>query len=73
MCLNNAGIRKTARFVNASAPSVLRWLKAARETLSRELNRAAAHVVDTMPDIIEMDEIDTFVKKTVPGSHWDCL
>jgi transposase-like protein len=73
MCLNNVGIRKAARFAEVSAPTVLRWIRAAREELSAELSEAARHVMDARPDIIEMDEIYTFVKKNGVGRSYGQL
>jgi transposase-like protein len=61
MYLNNVGIRKIARFVKASAPAVLRWIKKAKEEMPGEESNMTKK--DNRPDVIEMDEIYTFVKK----------
>jgi transposase-like protein len=60
MVLNGVGIRKTARFVKSSPTSVINWLKAAHKLL-----KAVKEVAKPMekPDIIEFDEIYTYVKK----------
>jgi transposase-like protein len=66
MYLNNVGIRKIARFVGASPAGVLGWIRKAhahmqdRVTQAGQLGAAAA-------DIIEMDEIYTFVQKNSNG------
>ncbi|MCL1824892.1 MAG: hypothetical protein FWG26_02955 [Betaproteobacteria bacterium] len=73
MHLNNVGIRKIARFVGASSTAVIKWIRSAREQLSEQLRQAGEQVACELPDVIEMDEIYTFVKKTAPGSHMDCL
>ena len=73
MYLNNVGIRKIAKFMDCSAPVVLDWIKAFGKQVSAQLQNDAQKVWDQMPDIIEMDEIYTFVKKTAKGSCMACL
>lgn len=63
MYLNNVGIRKIARFVGASPAGVLRWIRKAHATLAAERSAALPAPMDGEPDIIEMDEIYTFVQK----------
>ena len=63
MYLNNVGIRKIARFTGASPAGVLKWIKKASETLAQRLRHAATQVQADLPDVIEMDEIYTFVQK----------
>jgi transposase-like protein len=63
MYLNNVGIRKTARFMKASPTLILRWVKMMGQSLSANLKKASEEIKDNLPDIIEMDEIYTFVKK----------
>jgi transposase-like protein len=63
MYLNNVGIRKIARFTGASPAGVLKWIKKAAETLADRLGHASQQVRDELPDVIEMDEIYTFVQK----------
>lgn len=59
MHLNNVGIRKIARF---TAPAtVLDWIRKAHDAMLAA--GPAAQSADTTPDIIEMDEIYTFVQK----------
>jgi len=62
MYLNNVGIRKIARFVGASPAGVLRWIRKAHQTVAPNLTRRDARL-DDEPDIVEMDEIYTFVQK----------
>lgn len=63
MYVNNVGIRKTAQFIGASPALIVRWIKSFAEQLSQQLVVASQGVLDTRPDIIEMDEIYTFVQK----------
>jgi transposase-like protein len=62
MYLNNVGIRKIARFVGASPAGVLRWIRKEHAHMQSRLAQAAPAPAD-QPDIIEMDEIYTFVQK----------
>ena len=62
MYLNNAGIRKIALFFGVSAPVVLRWIKNAHKLL-QELSEDFNPLVSEKADIIELDEIYTYVKK----------
>jgi transposase-like protein len=66
MYLNNVGIRKIARFVEASPAGVLGWIRKEHEAIQARLARAKA-VEPAEPDIIEMDEIYTFVQKNSSG------
>ncbi len=61
MHLNNVGIRKIARFVGAAPATVIAWIRKAHEAMMASKS-TAAHT-DTVADIIEMDEIYTFVQK----------
>ena len=66
MYLNNVGIRKIARFVGASPAGVLRWIRKEHQAVQARLaGQPAAR--DDEPDIIEMDEIYTFVQKNSAG------
>lgn len=62
MYVNNVGIRKIARFVGASPAGVLRWIRKEHATIQARLAEAKP-VLSDEPDIIEMDEIYTFVQK----------
>lgn len=67
MYLNNVGIRKIALFLGASPAGVLKWLRKASQDLSQRLKRAASQVEEQLPDVIEMDEIYTYVQKNAKG------
>ena len=73
MYLNNVGLRKIARFIGCSPPSVIYWIKTLGKKIEAQLKNNANKVASQMPDIIEMDEIYTFVKKTAKGSCMACL
>jgi len=73
MYLNNVGIRKIARFTGASPPAVLKWIKKAARTLAAQLAQAAGQVQDQLPDVIEMDEIYTFVQKNSSAPSYGLL
>jgi len=60
MVLNGIGIRKTSRFVKSSPTSVINWLKEAHRILKAVKK---GEKPSETPDIIELDEIYTFVKK----------
>jgi len=62
MVLNGVGIRKTALLLGASHVSVLRWLKRAGVELQAKLSKSNPNYCEET-DIIEMDEIYTFVQK----------
>jgi transposase-like protein len=64
LILNNTGIRKAAIILNCSPSQVLRWIKEFALKLQTGL-RDTADSLDTnqLPDVIEMDEIYTRVKK----------
>ena len=62
MYLNNVGIRKIALFFGVSAPAVLGWIKNAHKLL-QELLKDFNPLVSEKADIIELDEIYTYVKK----------
>ena len=73
MYLNNVGIRKIARFTGASPAGVLKWIRKAHKALSAQLAQAAQTVEAGMPDVIEMDEIYTFVQKNDAGRSYGLL
>ncbi|MEM7055826.1 MAG: hypothetical protein AAF392_03025, partial [Bacteroidota bacterium] len=62
MYLNNVGIRKIAKFIECSPPLIVRWIKALSNRISSLLAAASKQVSAQVPDIIEMDELYTFVK-----------
>jgi transposase-like protein len=67
MYLNNVGIRKIARFVGASPAGVLRWIRKEHARLQARMSRSDQPRNAAVPDIIEMDEIYTFVQKNRSG------
>lgn len=73
MHLNNVGIRKIALFLKVSPASVVNWVRKAGEALAEELARASETARDTRPDVIEMDEVYTFVQKNAAGRSYGLL
>ena len=63
MYLNNCGVRKTARFMGCSSSLIVRWIREFAEQARVQQQTAPSDE----PDIIEMDEIYTIVKKTDGG------
>ncbi len=62
MSLNGVGIRKIALLLGTNHVNVLNWLKKAHETMLKSLESSQSDYSEEV-DIIEMDEIYTFVKK----------
>ena len=73
MYLNNVGIRKIALFTGASPAGVLKWIRKAGKELAAQLAKASEAVQSRLPDVIEMDEIYTFVKKNGSGRSYGLL
>ena len=73
MYLNNVGIRKIAKFINCSASSVVDWIKVLGKQISDQLQNNAHKAASQMPEIIEMDELYTFVKKNSKGQLYGLL
>jgi transposase-like protein len=67
MYLNNVGIRKIARFTGASPAGVLRWIRKQHAGVQARLAEAGHRPQSPAPDVIEMDEIYTFVQKNSSG------
>ena len=64
MYLNNVGIRKAARFMGCSSSLPIRWIREFAQNLKRQLQRVQSELESgNVPDIIEMDEIYTRIKK----------
>ena len=63
MYLNNVGIRKIAKFIGCSPPSVLYWIKKAGKKMEAQLKDNNANDPPPTSVTIEMDQIYTFVKK----------
>ena len=60
--LNGLGVRKTAEFLGTSHVNVINWLKKAHEITIKPLEKANADFSEEV-DIIELDEIYTFIQK----------
>ena len=63
MYLNNVGIRKAALFMGCSSSMPVRWVREFAENLRRRLRKASKDIESKLPDVIEMDEIYTRIKK----------
>ena len=62
MYLNNVSIRKTALFLDASRTTILNWVKQ-KHSILQDLTQDFQPNISETADIIEMDEIYTFVQK----------
>ena len=62
MSLNGVGIRKIALLLGTSHVNVLNWLKKAHETMLQSLEKSNSDYSEEV-DVIELDEIYTFVQK----------
>jgi transposase-like protein len=66
MYMNSMGIRAIGRVLRASPATVLNWIRKEHAVLQHKL--AQAESTDTgIPDVIEMDEIYTYVQKNSGG------
>jgi transposase-like protein len=61
--LGNVGIRKMAQFIGGSPALMVKWMRAAGKRMAEQLIQASKQVEQNLPDVIEMDEIYTFVQK----------
>ena len=75
MYLNNVGIRKIGVLLKVGPTSVLEWIRNSaalvQEQLDNMLEKAKGGRIKT--DIIEMDEIYTYVKKNKTGYRYGLL
>jgi transposase-like protein len=62
MYLNNVGIRKTALLTGVSRQTVLTWVKRKGQWVAKN-RKIMESDMSTEPDIIELDEIYTQIKK----------
>ena len=62
MYMNNMGIRAIGRVLGASPAAVLNWIRKDHAAQQQRLAHGQAHEPDE-PDIIEMDEIYTYIQK----------
>lgn len=65
MYMNGSGIRAIGRVLGASPAGVLKWIR--KEHAALQQNDNATPVDTGAPDIIEMDEIYTYVQKKPGG------
>jgi len=72
MTLNGVGVRKTALLLGTNHVNVLNWLKKAHEIMLKSLEKSNSDYSEEV-DIIEMDEIYTFVKKRGGESRFGLL
>ena len=61
--LNNVGVNKAALFMDCSPSLIVRWIREFAENLRQKMNKAVNSLENQVPDIIEMDEIYTRIKK----------
>ena len=66
MYMNSMGIRAIGRVLKASPAAVLTWIRKEHAVLQQRLARQAP-VQAAAPDIIEMDEIYTYIQKNGTG------
>jgi len=72
MYLNNVGIRKTALFTGASRTTILNWIKQ-KHTILQDLIQNFQPDTSENADIIELDEIYTYVQKNGSGQLFGLL
>jgi SpoVK/Ycf46/Vps4 family AAA+-type ATPase len=62
--LNNTGIRSPAKIIACSPSLLVKWVREFANNFRKELENASELLSDdALPDIIEMDEIYTRIKK----------
>ena len=66
MYMNSMGIRAIGRVLGASPAAVLNWIRKEHAALQQRLAGQAPATADG-PDVVEMDEIYTYVQKNVAG------
>ena len=72
--MNGTDIRKVSEFINCYASLVICWMWRFANTLRERLSETAETFSgEQLPDIIEMDEILTCVKKGDVGSRYGLL
>ena len=72
MYLNNVGVRKTALFIGCSRTTVTNWVRKAKEKLDKILDKFEPNYSEKA-DIIELDEIYTYVQKNGKGQSYGLL
>ena len=66
MYMNSMGIRAIGRVLGASPAAVLNWIRKEHAAMQRQLAQIGPSDVG-VPDVIEMDEIYTYVQKNSSG------
>jgi len=69
--MNSNGIRQISKIVKVAPSLVLFWIRKAHERLKELIKRRGES--NRKLDIIELDEIYTYVKKNLIGARMDCL
>ena len=72
MSLNGVGIRKIALLLGTSHVNVLNWLKKAHKIMLQSLANSNSDYSEEV-DVIEMDEIYTFIQKKGSESRYGLL
>ena len=72
MYMNNVGIRKIGFLLGAGHTVVLDWIRTAHKNLGLKITRQIK-TANMAPDIIEMDEIYTYVKKNCKERSYGLL
>jgi len=72
MILNGVGVRKTALLLGTSHVNVLNWLRKAHVIMQHSLDFSRADYSEEV-DIIELDEIYTFVQKRGEDTRYGLL
>ena len=70
--MNNVGIRKIGFFCKVSHSLVSKWIRSMYKNLSSKIERERK-TEGKKPDIIEMDEIYTYIKKNKSGCQYGLL
>jgi len=79
MYINNCGIRAIARILKTSPALVLYWIKRYTKNFIESLENKKVSKINgdnkslSQPDIMEMDEIFTYIKKNKSNQGLDCL
>ena len=64
--LKNTGIRNAAKIIGCSPSLLVRWVRELAGNLREQLDKGSFSIPpDSFPDVIEMDEIYTRVKKGI--------
>jgi len=72
MSINGVGIRKIALFLNTSHVNVINWIKNAHKIMQEALEKSNCDYSEKL-DIIEFDEIYTFVEKRGGDTQYGLL